>query len=214
VSFILFLGPPGSGKGTQAARFETALGYQILATGDLLRAEIKNNTQIGQNAKSIIEKGQLVSDEIMLLIIKNAMVPMLDKNSNILLDGYPRTIGQAKSLDNMLKIIRQPLFKIFYFDVLLEEVVRRIARRTICSKCGASYHDQFCQPINKGLCDKCEGKLIRRPDDSAENATIRFKVYMDQTAPLLDYYSDKVVHVDATQSPELINAQINKGLVT
>ena len=189
---LILLGPPGAGKGTQARMLEEDFGLIQLSTGDLLRAAVAAGTEAGKRAKAVMEAGQLVSDEIVLAILKDRMAqPEVAKG--IILDGFPRTAGQAAALDALLAAAGQKVTATISLEVDDEAMVGRVSGRYTCA-CGEGYHDQFKQPATAGVCDKCGGTAMkRRADDNAETVRERLTAYHAQTAPLITYYEGKGV---------------------
>jgi adenylate kinase len=196
---LILLGPPGAGKGTQARMLEEDFGLVQLSTGDMLRAAVAAGSDAGKRAKAVMEAGQLVSDDIVLAILKDRMAQP-DVAKGIILDGFPRTDGQAASLDGLLADNGQRVTAVISLEVDDEAMVGRISGRYICATCGEGYHDQFKLPAKAGVCDKCGGTdMKRRADDNAETVRERLKAYHAQTAPLIAYYAGKgVLHkIDA-----------------
>jgi len=190
---IILLGPPGAGKGTQAQRLVERHGMKQLSTGDMLRAAVKAQTPVGLKAKAVMEAGALVSDEIVLAILKDRMAEP-DVAKGIILDGFPRTDGQAAALDGLLAQAGQRVSAAISMDVDDEAMVGRVSGRYTCAGCGEGYHDEFKQPAKAGACDKCGGTAFkRRADDNAETVRERLKAYHAQTAPLISYYEGKGV---------------------
>jgi adenylate kinase len=188
---LILLGPPGAGKGTQARMLEEDFGLVQLSTGDLLRAAVAAGTEAGKQAKAVMEAGQLVSDAIVLAILRDRMTQP-DVAKGIILDGFPRTAGQAAALDGLLSDAGQRVTAAISLEVDDEAMVGRVSGRTTCAKCG--YHDEFKRPATAGTCDKCGGHdFKRRADDNAETVRERLKAYHDQTAPLIAYYDGKGV---------------------
>lgn len=184
---IVFLGPPGAGKGTQADTVSKAKKVPHISSGNLLRESVLGGTEIGRKAQYYIEKGLLVPDEIVVDIIKDRIVKDDCKNGFVL-DGFPRTLAQAKVLDGVLKKIGSKIDIVFYFAVSKDSVVLRLSGRLICSSCGANYHVNFVPPQKSGFCDKCGEKLCQRSDDKKETVLERLRVYHEQTEGLIDYY--------------------------
>ena len=184
---IVFLGPPGAGKGTQAATVSKAKNIPHISSGNLLRESVESGTETGKKAQSYIEKGLLVPDEIVVAIIKDRIVKS-DCKDGFVLDGFPRTLAQAKVLDGELKKIGNKIDIVFYFAVSKDSVVLRLSGRLICSSCGANFHVSFVPSQKEGLCDKCGGKLRQRSDDKKETVLERLRVYQEQTEGLIDYY--------------------------
>lgn len=196
--FIL-LGPPGAGKGTQARMLEERFGLVQLSTGDLLRAAVKAGTDAGRQAKAVMEAGGLVSDEIVLAILKDRLAQP-DVRKGVILDGFPRTTGQAQALDRLLEESGQKIDAAISLEVDDAAMVGRISGRYTCSSCGEGYHDEFKQPARSGVCDKCGGTAFtRRADDNAETVQARLDAYHAQTAPLIAYYEGRgvLVRIDA-----------------
>lgn len=190
---LILLGPPGAGKGTQARMLEEDFGLIQLSTGDLLRAAVAAGTDAGKQAKAVMEAGQLVSDDIVLAILKDRMAAP-DVAKGIILDGFPRTAVQAKALDALLADAGQKITAAISLEVDDEAMVARVSGRYTCAGCGEGYHDEFKQPAKAGACDKCGGTAMkRRADDNAETVRERLTAYHAQTAPLITYYDDKGV---------------------
>ena len=185
--FIL-LGPPGAGKGTQARMLEEKFGLVQLSTGDLLRAAVAAGTEAGKRAKAVMEAGQLVSDDIVLAILKDRMAEP-DTGKGVILDGFPRTAAQAAALDQLLAGSGQKINAAISLDVVDEAMVERVSGRYTCANCGEGYHDTFKVPVKAGVCDKCGGTAFkRRADDNAETVRERLAAYHAQTAPLIAHY--------------------------
>ncbi len=185
---LILLGPPGAGKGTQARMLEERFGLVQLSTGDLLRAAVAAGTPAGLAAKAVMAAGGLVSDEIVLEILKDRMAEP-DVASGVILDGFPRTAGQAAALDRLLADADRAVSAAISLEVDDEAMVGRVAGRYTCAGCGEGYHDEFKQPAKAGVCDKCGGSdFKRRADDNAETVRERLKAYHAQTAPLIAHY--------------------------
>ena len=190
---LILLGPPGAGKGTQARMLEEDFGLIQLSTGDLLRAAVAAGTEAGKQAKAVMEAGQLVSDEIVLAILKDRMAEP-DTARGVILDGFPRTAGQAGALDGVLAEKGQKVTAAISLEVDDEAMVGRVSGRYTCGGCGEGYHDEFKKPAVAGTCDKCGGTAFkRRADDNAETVRERLKAYHAQTAPLIAYYEGRGV---------------------
>jgi len=207
---LMLLGPPGAGKGTQAKRLEDAHGLIQLSTGDMLRAAVASGSEIGQKAREIMERGELVSDEIMIAMIRDR-IQQPDCVHGFILDGFPRTTVQAEVLDAMLANMDVKIDHVIEMTVDDAALVERITGRYSCAKCGTGYHDKFQQPEADGVCDKCGStEFFRRKDDKAETVTSRLEAYHAQTAPLLPYYKAKGVlkAVDGMADIDKVTSQI------
>ncbi|HHT9135645.1 MAG TPA: adenylate kinase [Candidatus Wunengus sp. YC60] len=185
---IVFLGPPGAGKGTQAETISKEKKIPHISSGNLLREAVEAGTETGIKARSYIEKGLLVPDKIVVDIIKERILKN-DCKAGFVLDGFPRTLAQAKVLDEMLGNLGNRLDVVFYFSVSKESVVQRLSGRLICGACGANYHKIYVPSSKDGICDKCGGKLNQRADDKPETVLERLRVYHEQTEGLIDYYN-------------------------
>lgn len=186
----VLLGPPGAGKGTQAARIVEKYNVPHISTGDIFRANIKNGTELGKKAQEYMNAGQLVPDELVVDLVADRLMQDDCKEHGFLLDGFPRTIFQAEQLDKFLKDNDQKMDIVINFEVGNEVLMKRLTGRRICKSCGASYHIVNIPPAKEGICDKCGGELEQRKDDNEETAANRIKVYDDQTAPLIGYYTE------------------------
>lgn len=190
---LILLGPPGAGKGTQARMLEDSFGLVQLSTGDLLRAAVAAGTEAGKAAKSVMESGGLVSDEIVIAILRDRLGEP-DCAKGVILDGFPRTAVQAEALDALLSETGQKINAAISLEVDDDAMVTRVAGRYTCGGCGEGYHDTFKQPKVAGACDKCGGtEMKRRADDNAETVASRLAAYHEQTAPLIAYYDGKGV---------------------
>jgi adenylate kinase len=188
---IILLGPPGAGKGTQSKILEQDAGLKQLSTGDMLRTAIAAGTEVGLKAKAIMDRGDLVSDDVIIGIVADRMVKP-DIKAGVVFDGFPRTPAQAAALDKMLHGRHQKLDGVIEMKVDEEALVRRISGRFTCAKCGAGYHDEFARPKKPGVCDVCEGtEFTRRADDNEKTVRDRLQVYNKQTAPLVHYYKSE-----------------------
>ncbi len=205
---LILLGPPGAGKGTQARMLEDKFGLVQLSTGDLLRAAVAAGTEAGKAAKSVMEAGELVSDEIVIAILRDRLAEP-DCARGVILDGFPRTTVQAEALDALLTETGQQINAAISLEVEDAEMVARISGRYTCAGCGEGFHDQFKKPAVKGKCDKCgNSEFNRRADDNAETVASRLAAYHEQTAPLIAYYQAQgsLKTVDAMrQIPDIAN---------
>ena len=185
---LILLGPPGAGKGTQAKRLEKSRGLVQLATGDMLRAAVAQKTEYGRKAKAVMERGDLVSDDIVVAIIADRL-DQPDVERGFVLDGFPRNVAQAEALDKMLQSKAKKLDAAVEMKVDGEALVERISGRFACAKCGTGYHDRFHPPKTPGVCDVCGStEFVRRADDNEATVRSRLEVYDRQTAPLAEYY--------------------------
>ncbi len=184
---LILLGPPGSGKGTQAKFIVEKFGIPHISTGDIFRQNIKDGTPLGVKAKSFIDKGQLVPDEVTIEIVEDR-IKQDDCKSGFMLDGFPRTVGQAEALAKVLKSLGESLDHVININVADKALVERLTGRRVCLTCGASFHVVFNPPKKEGICDYCSAELIQRADDNVETVSSRLEVYSNQTKPLIDYY--------------------------
>ena len=187
---LLIMGRPGAGKGTQAANIKEYYNIPHISTGDMFRAAIKNQTKLGLLAKSFMDKGQLVPDEVTIGIVQERLLED-DCKKGFLLDGFPRTIAQAEALETFLKANGIVLDAVLDVNVPAEILVRRMVGRRVCKGCGATFHVEFNAPKQEGICDVCGTPLIQRADDTYETANSRLEVYDNNTAPLLDFYNNR-----------------------
>ncbi|NOY46535.1 MAG: adenylate kinase [Deltaproteobacteria bacterium] len=184
---LILLGPPGAGKGTQAKRLIERYGIPQISTGDILRAAVRDGTDLGKKAKEYMDAGKLVPDEVVIGIIEERLQEA-DCAKGFILDGFPRTVAQADALNRVLANLGQAIDHVVSIEVPDEELVERLTGRRTCRGCGAMYHVKFSPPKAEGVCDKCGGELYQRDDDREETIRARLKVYHDQTAPLVEYY--------------------------
>ncbi|MBE8540306.1 adenylate kinase [Geoglobus acetivorans] len=206
---LILLGPPGAGKGTQAKRIVEKYGIPQISTGDMLRDAVAKGTELGKKAKEYMDKGELVPDEVVIGIVKERLMQP-DCENGFILDGFPRTINQAEALDDILDEMNRKIDAVINIAVPDEEILKRIVYRRICKECGAVYNLIYSPPKVDGKCDKCGGDLYQRDDDKEETVKERLRVYREQTAPLIDYYSRKgsLQNVDGTKNIEEVWSQI------
>ncbi len=207
---LVFLGPPGSGKGTQAKKLSQELGLVHISTGDILRDAVKRGTPLGKKAKEYMERGELVPDDLMIALIEEVM----PEDGGFILDGFPRTVPQAMALEEMLKRKGKEVHKVILFEVSEEVVVDRLSGRLTCPSCGAVYHIRYNPPKEPYTCDVCGSRLIQREDDREEVVRRRFKVYKEQTQPLVEFYKErnKLISLDATKSVEEVNRRLLEAI--
>ena len=197
---VIMLGAPGAGKGTQAARVAEAFGIPHISTGDIFRANIKGGTELGKKAKSYMDAGQLVPDELVCELVADR-IAQADCGKGYILDGFPRTIPQAEALEEAAAKLNAPVDFAVNIDVPDEAIIDRMGGRRACLGCGATYHIRYNPPKAEGICDTCGGELVLRDDDKPETVKTRLDVYHNQTQPLIDFYTKKdvLVTVDGTQ---------------
>jgi adenylate kinase len=212
---LVLLGPPGAGKGTQAQRLRDDFDLPYYSTGDILRAAIASETELGKQAKEIVERGDLVPDDLICAVIEERL-DSGEADDGFLLDGFPRTVGQAEMLEGALDKRGRSLTAALLIDAPDEEVVRRLSGRRTCAKNGHVYHVDFDPPKNEGVCDQDGSRLVQRDDDKPETVKKRLQVYHDQTEPLIDWYEERGLlrRFDGTRSPEEVNSHIRATLAT
>lgn len=206
---IILLGAPGAGKGTQAEVICDRLNIPTISTGNIIREALKNGTEMGLKAKSFMDAGQLVPDEVVIGIIKERLAKD-DCQNGFILDGFPRTIPQAEALDKMGIVID----KVIDIEVADEAIMKRMSGRRVCEKCGASYHIEYKLPAKEGVCDSCAGALVQRKDDHPDTVRARLEVYHNETEPLKGYYEKqgKLTVVEGQSTVESTTALIMKAI--
>ena len=209
--FFILLGPPMSGKGTQAVRLTQLLGIPQVASGDLFRYNIKNQTDLGMEAKKFIDRGDLVPDEITIGMVAERL-NREDCRNGALLDGFPRTIPQAQALDGILSDLDASLEAVFSIAVPEEALVERASGRRLCRTCGESYHLKFNPPEEPGICDKDGGELYQREDDIPDTVRQRLQVYQNQTSPLIEFYRERgiLMEINGDQSIDDVAGDIER----
>ncbi len=207
---LIFLGPPGAGKGTIASRICAELNIPHISTGDLFRKAIKNQTELGKKVQQIIESGDLVPDALTVALVKERLNNP-DVENGYILDGFPRTIVQADSLAKFSEVDA-----VINFTITDDQVINRLSGRRMCTNCGEGYHIRTVKPQQEGICDKCGGELITRPDDTPEAIKNRLSVYYDSTEPLIDYYKNKNIlrDVDGSGSVDAVVIETNTVIST
>lgn len=212
---VVLVGPPGAGKGTQAQMLKPAFSLPHISTGDLLRQAVREETALGQQARTYMDKGELVPDELVTAMVAERL-QHADCASGFLLDGFPRTIAQADALAGELIRSGKRLDGVVSIMVPRADLVERLSGRRVCRECGTMYHERFDPPKRAGVCDKCQGVLYQRSDDNAETVSARLVVYERATAPLLSYYRDRALlyEVDGRGTPEEVCQRVTVTLKT
>jgi adenylate kinase len=207
--YIVLLGGPGAGKGTQAERLSDALRIPQVSTGDLFRVNLKGEPELGLLAKGFMDRGELVPDEVTVGMVRERLSRQ-DCARGAILDGFPRTVAQAEALDALLADLGFELAAVPYIKVTEDVLLARLAGRWTCRACGAMYHQLFGPPQEAGICDRCGGELYQRPDDTPETQKHRIEVYFEQTAPLINFYRDRglLVEVDGRPGIDEIQAEL------
>lgn len=202
---LVLMGLPGAGKGTQAERIVEKYNIPHISTGDMFRAAMKEETELGLQAKSFIDKGELVPDEVTIGIVRERLGKN-DCQKGFLLDGFPRTVAQADALEGILSELNKQIDYVINIEVDKDILMERLTGRRICKQCGATYHLVFNPPANEGKCDKCGGELYQRADDNEETVANRLEVNLQQTQPLLDFYNEKgyLRNIDGEQDIDMV----------
>lgn len=206
---LIFLGPPGTGKGTQASRLSRRFGLTALSSGDTLRNEIRQQSEVGLSAKAYMDAGKLVPDEVITGVMLLA-IARLPAGSGYILDGFPRTVPQAEALELGLEARGAPIHRVVDFVVADQVIVERIASRRVCSNCFATYNTRFFPPAVAGVCDKCGGEVVQRADDREDVIVTRLATYRAQTAPLVEFYERRglLSTVDAAQDADAVEQEL------
>jgi adenylate kinase len=212
---LILLGPPGAGKGTQAERLVADFDLPYYATGDILRAAVKEGSELGQEAKSYMDKGDLVPDDLICRVIMER-VDSPEAEDGFLLDGFPRTVGQADTLDEALERRDRKISAVLLIEVSDDDVIRRLSGRRVCVKNGHNYHVEFDPPKNEGVCDQDGSRLVQRDDDKPETVKHRLEVYREQTEPLVERYEQEGIlrRFDGKRSPSEVHDHIRATLAT
>ena len=212
---LILLGPPGAGKGTQAERLVDDFDLPYYATGDILRAAVAEGSELGNEAKDHMDRGELVPDDLIIRVVMER-IDSSEAEDGFLLDGFPRTIPQAEALDEALGQRGRQVTAVLLIDAPDEEVMRRLSGRRICVKAGHVYHVEFDPPKREGVCDQDGSRLIQRDDDKPETVQRRLAVYHEQTQPLIEYYDDRALlrRFDGKRAPDEVNAHIRATLAT
>ncbi|EKN65146.1 adenylate kinase [Schinkia azotoformans] len=210
---LVLMGLPGAGKGTQAERIVEKYAIPHISTGDMFRAAIKEGTELGIKAKSFMDQGALVPDEVTIGIVKERLAKD-DCKKGFLLDGFPRTVPQAEALEVLLTELDRQIHYVINIEVDTSKLMERLTGRRICKSCGATYHMVFNPPANEGVCDKCGGELYQRSDDNAETVGNRLEVNIKQTQPLLDFYNEKgyLRNINGDQDIEVVAKDLDELL--
>ncbi len=210
---LILLGPPGAGKGTQAAGIVEKYSIPHISTGDIFRKNIKEGTELGRKAKEYMNQGQLVPDSLTVSLVEDRL-KQEDAQNGFLLDGFPRNVYQAEALDKVLAEKGEEITCVVNIQVDQSILVGRAVGRRICKDCGSTYHIEFNPSKSEGVCDKCAGSLYQRDDDNEETVSKRIKVYIDETSPLVDYYSKsgKIANIDGQQDIEKVFVDVVKVL--
>jgi adenylate kinase len=211
--YIVLLGPPGAGKGTQAKLVSGKLNMPHISSGDIFRENLKNKTELGEMADSFISRGELVPDDVTVAMIKDRL-SRPDCNRGALLDGFPRTAVQAEALDGMLPDLDGRVIAVPYIKVAEEILIERLTGRWTCPVCSRVYHEKFNPPKEVGVCDYDNAELYQRDDDKAETVTRRIRVYLEQTQPLIDYYQNKgvLLEINGAQSIDMVSVDLLAAL--
>lgn len=210
---LILLGPPGAGKGTQAVSIVKEYGTVHISTGDIFRKNIKENTELGKKAKEYMDKGLLVPDQLVVELVADRL-KQEDVKESFLLDGFPRTVAQAEALDKVMIELGSKIDRVINIQVDKSILVERAVGRRICKNCGATYHVRFNPSKQEGICDLCDGELFQRTDDVEETVEKRIQVYLDETQPLIDYYtqSDNIVTIQGDQEIDKVFSEIKAAL--
>ncbi len=207
---LVLVGPPGAGKGTQASRISARYDLPHVATGEILRENVRNGTELGQKAKGYMDKGELVPDELIIDMVRERLVEADSDNGGFVLDGFPRTVAQAQALEEVLDELDQALDVVVRMAIGEDEVLRRITGRRVCEDCGAVYHVEADPPEQEGVCDQCGGDLVQREDDTEQIVRDRLSGYREQTQGVVSFYEDRSMlrDVDAEGKPDEVTERL------
>jgi len=208
---LVFLGPPGAGKGTQASRIAEALGLEHASTGNMFRRAVAEGSELGRKVRGYLDTGRLVPDELTSRVVEELV---LDRSDGYILDGYPRTLPQAEALDRMLQERGEALNAVVYFELDEATAIERLTGRLVCASCGENYHRTFMPPRRPGICDACGGNLVARSDSSEETVRKRLGEYNEKTRPLVPYYERRGLlrRVDGSQPPDRVTQTVRAVL--
>jgi adenylate kinase len=211
---LILMGPPGAGKGTLASLLKETLKVPHISTGDILREEMKKGSPLGKKAKGFIETGALVPDELVTALVEKRLATGKDLKKGFMLDGFPRTLAQAKDLDGILAKLKRPLDRAIYLESTLPVIIQRLTGRRVCRKCGTGFHVTNRPPKKAGVCDLCRGELYQRADDNEETIRKRMDVYLTTTLPIVDYYKGRgnLLTMDGDAESEDLERRILKAL--
>jgi len=212
---LIFLGPPGAGKGTQAQRLQHDFRLPYIATGDILREAVRESSELGQQAKEYMDAGDLVPDDLIIELIV-ARVDEDDSRDGFILDGFPRTVGQADALDDAFERLGRRLTAALLIDAKDDVLVKRISGRRVCTKAGHNYHVEFDPPKHEGVCDQDGSRLVQREDDKPETVRRRLDTYHSKTEPLIEYYEERgaLRRFDGTRSPDEVHGHVRATIAT
>lgn len=210
---LILFGPPGAGKGTQSVEITNQYGIPGISTGDLLRAEVEAKSDLGKEARAFMDRGELVPDSLIIAMIRKRIAAP-DCSRGFILDGFPRNVAQAESLDSLLGDVRRVLDAVISIEVDKEALIKRLSNRVSCSQCKEGFNLASKPPQKEGVCDRCGGKLIQRSDDKPETIRNRLTVYENQTAPVIEFYrkKGKLIPVDGNGEPARVTSQIGQLL--